>query len=169
MIGGSAPPPAARALAADLAAHDSATEVLGRWCARLRLADPPVIRAERDLSAREPSEAAARRRLRPAAGQRIAWRAVRLTCGRHVLSTADNWYVPARLTDAMNEALANTDTPFGQVVAPLHFHRTRVQPPAWAGDAHPFEVRQAAVLVTAAGVPFSLVRERYTSELTRGR
>ena len=40
-----------------------------------------------------------------------------------VLSEADNWYVPGRLSPQMNHLLESTDTPFGAVVRDLHFQR----------------------------------------------
>jgi hypothetical protein len=48
---------------------------------------------------------------------------VRLRCGSLVLSEAENWYAPGRLTAEMNRALDTTDTPFGRVVAPLEPYR----------------------------------------------
>ncbi len=53
----------------------------------------------------------------------LGYRRVRLKCGDRVLSEADNWYVPARLTPEMNRVLETTDTPFGKAVAALHFRR----------------------------------------------
>jgi hypothetical protein len=64
---------------------------------------------------------------------------VRLTCGDRVLSEADNWYVPARLTPEMNRVLDTTDTAFGRAVQPLNFRRRTLSakllwsllPPGW--------------------------------------
>jgi hypothetical protein len=53
----------------------------------------------------------------------LRFRRVELRCGVHVLSIADNWYVPARLTTEMNHLLDGGETPFGKVVRPLHPHR----------------------------------------------
>jgi hypothetical protein len=39
---------------------------------------------------------------------------VHLKCGERVLSEADNWYVPARLTKEMNQSLENSDIAFGR-------------------------------------------------------
>jgi hypothetical protein len=39
------------------------------------------------------------------------------------MSEADNWYVPSRLSAAMNQQLDSTDAPFGAVVRELHFQR----------------------------------------------
>ena len=44
-------------------------------------------------------------------------------CGSVVLSEADNWYVPSRLTPEMNRLLDTTDAPFGRVVQAVHFRR----------------------------------------------
>jgi hypothetical protein len=46
-----------------------------------------------------------------------------LRCGPTILSEADNWYVPERLTAQMNRTLDTSDAPFGKVVQPLHFRR----------------------------------------------
>jgi hypothetical protein len=48
---------------------------------------------------------------------------VQLWCGDRLLSEADNWYVPSRLTPAMNTALETTDTPFGKAVQELKPYR----------------------------------------------
>jgi hypothetical protein len=49
----------------------------------------------------------------------VKFRHVELACGSHVLSEADNWYVPSRLTPEMNRLLETTDTPFGRAVQDL--------------------------------------------------
>ncbi|MDE2621396.1 MAG: hypothetical protein KGL54_14645, partial [Sphingomonadales bacterium] len=53
-------------------------------------------------------------------------RHVRLTCGPATLSLAHNWYVPERLSPAMNRTLATTHVPFGKVAAPLGYRRERL-------------------------------------------
>jgi chorismate-pyruvate lyase len=104
-----------------LAAQDSATAALGEWCAARHLADPARISASpvRDADAAPPGDL---RALLGADGP-VGYRHVRLACGGVVLSEAHNWYLPSRLTPAMNATLAASDTPFGKVVAPLHFTR----------------------------------------------
>jgi hypothetical protein len=150
----------------------SATEVLQGWCADHRLADPPVIRAERDRTLDKPADAAVRALLGAGPDEPIRYRRVRLTCGAHVLSEADNWYRPGRLTAGMNRKLDETDTPFGAVVRPLGFHRrTLAEENLFRSDAGGRQalphilVRYHALLVDSRGVPFSLVTESYTSEL----
>jgi len=100
-----------------------------------------------------------------------------------VLSEADNWYVPARLTPEMNRALETTDTPFGKAVASLHFRRHTLSaeliwsplPKGWemgaaaSGSgtlpipAHLLEHR--AVLALPGGEPISEVVETYTGDV----
>ncbi|WP_440902068.1 hypothetical protein [Actinosynnema sp.] len=64
-----------------------------------------------------------RHRLRADDGEVVRYRRVRLRCGDHVVSEAENWYLPGRLTPDMNRALETSDTPFGRVVAPLEPYR----------------------------------------------
>ena len=110
-------------LNADLLSHDSATLTLERWCADHRLAQPARILARRvhDLAKAIPDDL--RTRLDVGATEPLGYRRVQLVCGEHVLSEADNWYVPSRLTPAMNRTLEATDEPFGKVVKPLDFRR----------------------------------------------
>jgi hypothetical protein len=172
-------------LNADLLAHDSATLTIERWCADHRLADPARIVAERVSDAAKPASAEVREALDVKPGEPLGYRRVRLKCGDHVLSEADNWYVPARLTPEMNHALETTDTPFGKAVAALHFRRHtlsadllwRPLPKGWEIGATPVPQEAAAmtipdhvlehraVLSTPDGEPFSEVVETYTGEV----
>src|SRR5271163_60318 len=162
-------------LNADLLAHDSATLTLERWCADHRLADPPLIVAQRVHDVDKAATAEVRAALDVKPDEPLGYRRVRLKCGDRVLSEADNWYVPARLTPAMNHVLETTDTPFGKAVAALHFRRHtlsadllwRPLPKGWemgaataeggktplAAPEHVLEHR--AVLSTPDGEPFS--------------
>ena len=172
-------------LNADLLAHDSATLTLERWCADHRLADPPRIVAERVSGADKSASAEARAALDVKPDEPLGYRRVRLKCGDHVLSEADNWYVPARLTPEMNHVLETTDTPFGKAVAAVHFRRHtlsahllwRPLPQGWEMDAVPAPqqagaltipghvLEHRAVLSTPDGEPFSEVVETYTGEV----
>jgi hypothetical protein len=149
----------------------SATEVLRGWCAERRLAYPPVIRAERDRSQDKPADGEVRALLGAEPGEPIRYRRVRLKCGARVLSEADNWYRPARLTAEMNRQLDETDTPFGAVVKPLSFHRRTLGvehtfKPAQGAAALPHTlVRYRALLLDKSDAPFSLVVESYTDEI----
>jgi chorismate-pyruvate lyase len=172
-------------LNADLLSHDSATATLERWCTVHQLASPARITAERERGADKPPTEAQRQELRLAPTDEVRYRRVRLLCGTVVLSEADNWYVPARLTAEMNKLLDTTDTPFGRAVQSLHFQRHtissevlwRLLPEGWEmkpasqiAAAHdlcspPEVLRHRALLTSADGTPFSEVVETYTSNV----
>lgn len=151
------------ALTADLHGADSATEVLRRWCASAGWARPAAITALRQEGTDKPADASVRALLRALPGEAIRYRRVRLACGAHNLSEADNWYLPARLTPEMNRRLETTQTPFGVVAGPLAFHRRIVRIEPLAGPRQALRVR--AVLIAGSGAPFSVVVETYGREL----
>lgn len=164
-----APEPRDDALIADLrsrilAAH-SATFALESWCADHALAADPHLVAERLPVPDKPLSVAQRARLAIGPDEPVRYRRVRLACGDRVLSEADNWYVPARLTPEMNAALDGTRTPFGRVVRSLAPVRSTVavRGPGRGAETGPtdplFEVD--AVLSTGAGQPFCEVVETY--------
>ena len=149
-------------LKSDLLANASATQVLTRWCDARKLASPAVIRAMRDRQNEKPATAEVRALLGAAPDEPIRYRRVKLMCGTHILSEADNWYRPSQLTAAMNAQLDETDTPFGTVVRPLGFSR-RTLDVAAGSDA--MTVLRVRGLLMAGGAPFSLVVENYRPEL----
>jgi hypothetical protein len=153
----------ARKLRADLAGPASATQVLTRWCVEHGRASPPVIRALRDRGFVKAPDGETRRALAAGRNEAIGYRHVRLTCGDQILSEADNWYLPGRLTPQMNRQLETSDTPFGSVVAPLNFRRQTLEALPLTGAQGVLRVR--AVLISAAGAPFSLVVETYSRRL----
>lgn len=146
-----------------LSARDSATAALGEWCRIRQIADPAAIRAERVERPAQPS-AGIRRVLGVRDDEPLGYRHVRLACGRAVLSEADNWYVPSRLTAAMNAQLAETQIPFGTVAAPLGFRRERLS--ARRGQAKDCPagtvLSHRALLRLPDGRPLSLLTECYT-------
>jgi hypothetical protein len=171
-------------LNADLLGHDSATLTLDRWCAAHRLADPATIVAERVHGVDKPATPEIRTALKLAPDAIVGYRHVRLRCGSHVLSEADNWYVPARLTPEMNHALDTSDIAFGRAVQALHFSRHTLSatllwsplPDGWdmrglpapkpgtlAIPDHVLEHR--ALLSLPDGTPISLVVEDYTADV----
>jgi hypothetical protein len=151
-------------LKSDLLGKRSATQVLTAWCATLKLASPAVIRAEKISGVGALPGPRVRALLHVGTKDVVRHRRVRLMCGSHLMSEADNWYLPARLTPAMNHALDTTDTSFGTVVRPLDFHRRTLE--AKSGPRAGLEI--VAILVTATGAPFSLVVEDYADELVAG-
>ncbi len=120
--------------------------------------------ADSDRSEQEAASPATRAILGAALDEPIAFRHVRLRCGGTVLSDAKNWYVPARLTPAMNTALETTRTPFGTVVQPLGFHRERLESRRGRAAECPARtvLSHKAVLRLPDGRAFSLVAECYT-------
>lgn len=171
-------------LNADLLSHDSATLTLDRWCGTHRLATPAKITAERVRDVEKEPTAEQRELLGVSATEPVRYRRVRLRCGDRVLSEADNWYIPARLTSEMNQALDSSDVAFGRAVQALQFRRRTLSatmlwsplPEGWE-MAHehvkagrnldiPSQVLQhKAVLTLPDGTPFSEVVETYTSEV----
>lgn len=170
-------------LNADLLSHDSATLTLDRWCATHRMASPPQIVAEQLPHVDKPPTARQRQELKVTPSELVRYRQVRLRCGSHVLSVAENWYVPGRLTADMNRTLQTTDVPFGRVVQQLHFSRHTLQatlvwsplPAGWesgnqgAPSAWPVPqatlIRHRAILTLPDGRPISEVVENYTAEV----
>lgn len=169
-------------LNADLLSHDSATLTLDRWCEKHRLASPAHIVAELVHGVDKAATRDQRHVLGVGDDEPVMYRRVRLRCGGRVLSEADNWYVPARLTPDMNHVLTTTDTSFGRAVQALHFQRHTLSvallwsplPEGWEmngaavvkGSA-PLQIPQQllqhrAVLTLPDGTPFSEVVETYT-------
>jgi chorismate-pyruvate lyase len=172
-------------LNAEVLASRSATATLEAWCREHELAREPKIVADRVRGAAKAATAEQRQRLGVTAEAEVKYRRVRLRCGERVLSEADNWYVPARLTAEMNRVLETTDAPFGKVVAALGPVREtfavkvlwRPLPEGWergavgvvdggAGLKIPKELfEHRAVLYTREHVAFSEVDEVYQGEL----
>lgn len=153
--------------------HPSATLVLEQWCARYHLAADPKIIAERVRGAPKAAPDSVRRNLALAPGERLGYRRVQLLCGGQVLSDAENWYVPDRLTPAMNDLLDHSDTPFGLAVKALRFQRRTISSdklwqPALAGSGAGLVIpahvlRNVGLLTAASGLPISQVVENYTA------
>jgi chorismate-pyruvate lyase len=161
-------------LNADLLSHDSATQTLGQWCADHRLAAEPKIVAQRVPTAAPPVSEQLRRDLHAAPGDELRFRHVRLRCGSLVLAEADNWYVPGRLSAAMNAQLESSDVPFGVVVRELHFQRhTLAARLLWQPLAPGWEMRAAPARRTAESngelaVPAAVLEHRALLALPDG-
>jgi chorismate-pyruvate lyase len=171
-------------LNAELLSHDSATVTLEHWCDVHRLASPARILAER-VSTDKALPPDRRAELGVGPTDRVRYRRVRLRCGPVILSEADNWYVPSRLTPAMNEQLDTTDVPFGKVVQGLQFRRRTLSSTLlWHPLADGWEMMPAtvanrptalvvprallehrALLTLPDGTPFSEVVETYMSDI----
>jgi chorismate-pyruvate lyase len=173
-------------LNADLLSHDSATLTLDRWCAAHHLAAPPKVVAVRDRAVDKPATADQRRVLGVSDAEPLRYRRVKLVCGGHVLSEADNWYVPSRLTPDINRQLDTTDIAFGRAASPLHFQRHTLSAKLlWSPLPDGWEIAQGtlpdasaptlviphgvlehqAVLTLPDGKPISEVVETYTEQV----
>jgi chorismate-pyruvate lyase len=140
------------ALEADLRAGPTATAMLERRSglpvrARVIATASPPGAAPREITGEGP----------------IAYRRVQLVAGEAVLSDADNWYLPARLTPAMRDALAETDIPFGAVIAPLGPRRELLSMARVTEGPHALEVH--ALVRAADGTLLAEVVEHYAREL----
>lgn len=156
--------PVLDAFEANLAAHASATEALRQWCMARGLADPARITVRFVRGADAVPPASLRSTLGVTADEPLGYRHVQLVCGDLVLSQAHNWFVPARLTPAMNRQLAESDLPFGRIAASLNFTR---QPLASARRGDPACPAGAisthrALLRLPDGQGLALVVECYT-------
>lgn len=170
----------------ELLAGASATATLEAWCGAHRMAVPPKLTATLDSKAQKPADAAIRAALGVGPDEPVVYRRVALACGSHVLSQAENWYVPSRLTAQMNRLLTATDTPFGRAIRPLHPSRQTLAverlwsalPDGWEIAVHPGPTessgllaipdllfRHRAVVFDARHRPLAYVIESYTGEV----
>jgi hypothetical protein len=142
--------------------------------------------AMRDAGADKPPSPEQRRDLHVGESEPLRYRRVRLTCGAITLSEADNWYVPGRLSAAMNEQLETSDTPFGKVVQPLRFQRHTLSaellwhplPDGWEmeaarpAQARPVEARPAQARPAAGNaalvIPAQVLQHRAVLSLPDG-
>lgn len=170
----------------ELLKQRSATLVLESWCRAHAMAAEPRIVADRVPAAAKPATAEQMQRLQVQDSSQLRYRSVALRCGEHVLSRADNWYVPERLSAEMNRMLETTDAPFGKVVAGLQPTRSTIEvktlwsamPAGWTCaridpsaatfseleiPSELFQVR--ALLRRVDGLPFSEVNEVYQGAL----
>ncbi len=172
-------------LNANLLGARSATFTLEKWCADHKLAPEPRIRARLARDVQKPATPEQRQRLRVGVNEPLKYRRVELACGTRVLSEADNWYVPSRLTPEMNRLLEETDTPFGRAVQDIKpFRQTFSVDILWKPLPDGWEMKTEAPAVSAAAItipdklfehrallfnaeqmPFSEVAETYRAEV----
>lgn len=115
--------------------------------------------------------AATRFRLNAGGDLPLGYRSVHLMCGKHILSEAENWYIPGRLTSAMNDALGHGDTPFGRVILPLSPRRHNLSVRAlWDGFGPPpvTVLRHGALVIDGQGSPLAEICESYRAILVTG-
>ncbi len=154
-------------LNAELLASSSATATLEAWCGDHHMASPPRLTAEQVRAEDKPVTDEQRQVLQVGPTEDVKYRRVRLSCGGHVLSEADNWYVPGRLTADMNRQLETTDTPFGRVVVGLHpVRQTLAAELLWSPLPAGWDLSVGAAAANPAGgggalaIPDALFRHR---------
>jgi chorismate-pyruvate lyase len=147
-----------RALNAELLSHDSATAVLQAICDR-RAPGQKIMARKSSWAPEEGALEAARADLSVEPDEPVRYRQVELTCGEEVLSSAENWYVPARLTPEIDAVLTGGDTPFGTAIAALRPTRRTLDSRRLhrGGDI----LRHRALVLDQAGRPLALVIETY--------
>ena len=146
----------------------SATLTLEQWCDEHQLAKLPLIRARALPSAFKTPDASVLSQLAVETSKPLAYRKVELRCGERLLSVAENWYVPARLTAAMNAVLANSETPFGKAIAELKpYRKTTGTVMLWSGSGNipPALFEHHATVYDADHRPLAVVRETYQRQL----
>jgi chorismate-pyruvate lyase len=172
-------------LNADLLASRSATLTLEAWCSSHHMAADPKIHARLVPDVFKEISKESRQRLKVSEDTPVKYRRVELLCGDHILSQADNWYVPSRLTPEMNKTLETTDRSFGYVVKDLEPRRQTIsadllwrplpegfelqQPPAEHADQElaipPLLFEHRALVLKPDGQPFSEVVETYRRDI----
>ena len=173
-------------LSAELLVSRSATQTLENWCRDHRMSGVPQIVAHLFPAINKVPTAEQLQLLEVKDARQLKYRRVALRCGQHLFSEADNWYVPSRLTAAMNAQLLSGGTPFGKAVQPLQPYRRTVSvtprwsplPVGWEQLPH-LEAQAAggfldipqvlfehrAILYSRDHRPFSLVDEHYQKGL----
>jgi hypothetical protein len=154
-----------QSLNAEILGSSSATLTLEKWCRDYRLAEEPKIVAHLIRGVDKPPTAEQRQRLQVTGRELVKYRRVQLRCGGHVLSEAENWYVPSRMTSEMNRLLEITDTPFGKVIQPLGPYRQTLSiktlwsplPDGWARES---PQRSTADTTSPLAIPDALFEHR---------
>jgi hypothetical protein len=169
-------------LSTRLLAGATATETLLAWCVEHGLSHGPITAEVRQRFSPSVVPDTVLSALEPAPGTTIHYRQVQLMRGTLHLATAENWFVPQRLTAAMNDRLQTQDVPFGIVITPLNpFRRTLAvrSAPFTSGspvtparlDGSPQDpppeivLEHTAVILSSSGAALAFVREWFRADL----
>lgn len=151
-------------LNAEILGSDSATLSLEKWCRDHKLAAEPKLTATLIRDVDKTPSLEQRMRLQVGPEEQIKYRRVHLACGELVLSEADNWYVPGRLTVEMNRLLETTDIPFGRAVRGLEpFRHTYASTVLWSPLPPHWEMEKRRPAATRKGrlaIPDALFEHR---------
>jgi len=156
---------------------NSATAMLAQWM-NISCADhaAEIVAVERSVGYRAASDIGRLARLQVQAEDAIQYRRVWLMYKGRIVSDAENWYVPARLSPDMRRQLTQSAIPFGTVIGPLAPTReTLSSERLWPGPVQsstgrlPAHVlRHRALVRNADGCPVSEVQELYTRNILLG-
>lgn len=153
---------------------NSATHMLRQWMNRPgQSGAADIIAIERLCDHNIPPDAELMGRLQILRPAEIRYRRVWLMYKGRILSDAENWYVPARLSKDMQDQLEQSALPFGTVIAPCAPTReTLSNERLWHHKAPPplarlpvHILRHNALVRDASGRPISEVRESYTRNI----
>lgn len=155
----------------ELILTQSASQVLQKWCDQQSPHHGLQLKALQVTTQDKPATQSIRHLLKTAPDEPIRFRHVQLMCGKKVFAEADNWYVPGRLDQSMNNLLNHSKIPFGVVVKPLSPSRINISSeflPFEAfqreSEAHLPVLRHRAILQTMQ-TPICLVEEVYFSDI----
>jgi chorismate-pyruvate lyase len=151
----------AAALAAHLDSASSVTAGLLSWCEARGIGEGPVRVLARTRA--DPPEDLVR--LLGAMGDTAELRRVVLGRGGLALAEADNLHLPGRLPEPMRQALAETDRPFGELLAPLGLVRRTIARLAGAAAGPGAVLAQTALVLASDGTALAAVRERFLPAL----
>ena len=173
-------------LNAEILGSRSATKSLEKWCRDHDMADDAKILAHLIQGVNKAPTEEQMQHLMIANPEEVKYRRVQLQCGDHVLSQAENWYVPSRLSPEINHLLETSDIPFGKAVQSLQpYRRTFAAKMLWSPLADGWERKpnksqtktkiplfipeeifaHNAILYTGDHMPFAEVSEIYQREI----
>lgn len=159
--------PTAGTLSRWLRRSPTATQGLLAWCEAWGLASGPILAVRRPEAHDLPLDPRSMAALALDPGEPVRHRRVELMRGELALALADNWYVPSRLPEPLQARLAETDLPFGTIIAPLDPSRRTLL--ARLADEEPLPLgivaEHHAVVLDGQGRPLAFVRERYRAAL----
>lgn len=154
---------------------DSASAVLADWAGSDRPHGHAPLTARKLQGPDRPTTADLRARLDVEEREPIHHRRVCLVATGRVMSVAENWYVPARLSAAMLTELTQGATPFGKVIAELEPRRKTLsieqlvqmeeiaegtRPPRWL-------LLVNALVIDKYGQPLCEVSEAYSRNILK--
>ena len=154
------------ALVAALLQTGSATETLATW-SRRRGWDDAIVAHKLEADMR-PAPARIAALLDIGEGETVGYRKVALASGERVLSRADNWFTPGRLSSGVNAGLDASQTPFGRLVGRMSPSRQVISADRlWVAPQQPVPAEVFRLFAVVSGQtgegrrPLAVVNETY--------